>query len=141
MPPPTIDHLRKLGAEIERLRKERNIRSVRALAMMADISNQHLSQIVNAYEHPKRGYTIPSDEVIEKIASALDVPPSRFHMLLGRFEDQPYPVFVNPEAVEVAEAYDKLSPYGRKVMRDLLRSLSEAEHLLADEAPQDVQNA
>jgi len=133
---PTIDHLRALGSEIDRLRVARGIRSVRALATAAGVSNQHLGQVINAYQHPKRGFTIPSDDMLERLAEVLSVPVSRFHALLGRFPDVPFPAFNHAEAVELAETYDRLSEYGRKIVQDTVRSVSEAEGRYLVDKPQ-----
>ncbi len=98
---------------------------MKALADIARMSDQRLGEIINGYQHPTRGYTIPTDDTLERLAEALDLPVSRLHALLGRFPDVPFPAFEHPDTVALAEAYDRLPEYARKVMRDVLRSLQE----------------
>jgi len=124
---PTIEHVQALGAEIERLRnvKRAEFPTVKALAKQARLSNNRLGEIIKGYKHPSRGFTIPSDDALERLAEALDAPVSRFHGLLGRFPDVPFPAFDHPDTLDVAETYDKLPDYGKKMLRDMLKIVVE----------------
>lgn len=117
----TIDNVKALGGEIRRAREAKGIPSVRELSRIANLGYRHLQQIETAYTHPKRGFTVPSDTVLDSLASALDVPVSRFHALLGRFPDVPYPEFTNPETYYMAEQIDRLPPLCRRFVTEAIR--------------------
>ena len=132
---PTIAHIRALGEEIHRQRLAKGIRSKRKLAEITGLSAQHVGQIENAYVNPKRGFFVPSDEVLEKLAVALDIPISRLHSLLGRFPDIPYPALSDPEAMEVAEAYSRHPHYCRVIVQDALRIAQNVVVIVEQNAP------
>jgi len=131
---PSTDDLRRLGQEIDRERIAAGIPTLKELARRADLSHQRVSEIINAYVHPSRGPTMPSDDTLHRLAEALGVPVSRYHALLGRLPDVPFPVFQNPEAVEVAEIYDSLSPHLRAFLYKTVRNLQEADREMSKES-------
>ena len=124
--PVTIENLRALGNEVRRAREAKGIRTLVELERVTGISQQRLSQIETARIDPGRGVILPSDDKIERLAAALDVPVSRMHALLGRMPDQPFRVYANPETAQVAEEYDALPEWGRHVVRDMIASLKRA---------------
>ena len=132
---PTIKQIRALGEEIHRQRLAKGISSKRKLAQITGLSAQHVGQIENAYVNPKRGFFVPSDEVLEKLSIALDVPLSRLHTLLGRFPDLPFPALNDPEAMEVAEAYSRLPHYCRVIVQDALRIAQNVVVIVEQNAP------
>jgi transcriptional regulator with XRE-family HTH domain len=114
---PTTEDLNKLGRELRSRREALGLKSLRAFAVQIGVSHQHLSQLERGYVNPKQGIVIPSDEVLEKLASGLGVPLSRFHVLLGRFPSAPYPAYDNPEAVDLAERYIRLPGYAQEMVQ------------------------
>jgi len=86
---PSTDDLRRLGQEIDRERIAARIPTLKELARRADLSHQR----VNAYVHPSRGPTMPSDDTLLRLAEVLRVPVSRYHALLGRLPDVPFQCF------------------------------------------------
>jgi len=120
--PITIDHLRALGNEIRQRRKQNGINTLRQLEQLSGVSRQFLSAIENGYTAPKRGFTVPSDETLEKLASTLNIPLSRLHALLGRFPDTPYPAYSDTETAIIAERYDKLPAVYKRIVRDALQT-------------------
>jgi transcriptional regulator with XRE-family HTH domain len=122
---PTLEHIRALGQEIERQRIARGIPTVQELSRMSGMSKQRMGEIIKGYRHPTRGFTVPTDDALDRIAEALDMPVSRLHALLGRFPEVPFPAFEHADTVDVAEAYDRLPEFGRKLVRDVIRSVQE----------------
>ena len=120
--PITIDHLRALGNEIRLRRKQNGITTLKQLEDLSGVSRQFLSAIENGYTAPKRGFTVPSDETLEKLASTLDIPLSRLHALLGRFPDTPYPAYSDVETAIIAERYDRLPTVYKRIVRDALHT-------------------
>ena len=120
---PTAQDLHNLGRELRMRREALGLKSLREFARRVDVSPQHLSQLERGYVNPKRGLVVPSDEVLEKLAAGLDVPLSRLHALLGRLNDQPYPVFDDPKAVLLAERYSRLPGYARTLLLDVLADI------------------
>lgn len=92
------------------------MKSLRAFAARAGVSHQHLSQLERGYINPKQGMVVPSDEVLEKLASGLGIPLSRLHVLLGRFPDHPYSAYDEPEAVALAERYARMPRYAQETV-------------------------
>ena len=133
--PRDIQMLKVLGEEIRRRRKARGVRTLRQLKELTGISTQFLSQIENAYVHPSRGYVIPSDETLGKLSAALEVPISRLHAILGRIPEQPYPIYVHPEAAEIAEEYDHLPAYAQRIVRDALTTAKAVVEQVEQEKP------
>lgn len=118
---PTVEHVRALGEEVHRLRIAKGIDTTTELARLAGVSISHVAQIEKAYVNPSRGFTVPSDDVLDKLAKALDSPVSRFHALLGRLPDQPFPVLDDPKAMHIAEEYQRLPAYGQMIVEEALR--------------------
>jgi len=116
--------MQALGSELERLRIARNIKSIAELARRAKMSDNRLGEIIRAYKDP-RGFTVPNDDTLERLATALDVPVSRFHAILGRFPDVPLPDYYSPDTKALAAAYDVLPDYGKKLVRDAVKSVQE----------------
>ena len=80
-----MEQTASLGALLRSLRKERGW-SQRRLSAEAGVSPQFLSDIERSYEHPANGPVRPSDETINALASALNVPAVRLHAALGRLD-------------------------------------------------------
>ncbi len=118
----TLEDLKKLGVELRTRREERG-ETLRAFASRVGVSHQHLSQIERGYVSPNRGRVIPTDETLEKLAKALDVPLSRLHGLLGRTPDVPFPAFDDPEAVRLADRYVKLPKIEREAVLDVVAAI------------------
>ena len=95
------------------------MKSLRAFAARIGVSHQHLSQLERGYINPKQGMVVPSDEVLEKLANGLGVPISRLHVLLGRFPDNPYPAYDDPEAVDLAERYTRMPRYAQEMVKGM----------------------
>lgn len=95
------------------------MKSLRAFAVSVGVSHQHLSQLERGYINPKQGVVVPSDEVLEKLSNGLGVPLSRLHVLLGRFPDDPYPAYDNPEAVDLAERYTRMPRYAQEMVQGM----------------------
>lgn len=127
---PTVEDLQNLGRELREWRKARGHQSLSAFARQLKLSPTYLSQVERGYVHPKQGLVVPSDEVLEKLSEALDVPISRLHGLLGRLPDVPFPAFQNAETVRLAEAYDRLPAYAQKIVQDALRTAEEVVALI-----------
>ena len=121
----TIENLRAFGEEIRRQRIAKGIKTLVQLKDLTGISTQFLSQIEKAYVNKDRGLVIPSDDKIEKLSQALEIPLSRLHALLGRMPDQPLPIYKHPETVQIADDYDGLPSYARKIVRDALKTAKE----------------
>lgn len=137
---PTIEQAQALGRVIDRQRKLRGIKSVRALAKNAGISPQRLSEIINAYQRPNRGFTVPTDETLERLAHALEVPVAMLHAPLGRSSDAPYldnsaPAFMNADTMDMAQAYDQLPDFARKMMQDVLTKVQDIATVVATGDP------
>jgi len=111
--------------------------SLSAFARQIGMSPSNLSQLERGYIHPKRGLVVPSDDMLEKLAVGLDIPLSRLHALLGRLPDQPYQVFENPDAVQLAERFVRLPDYAKPALWDALQSL---EALVERRESQETQN-
>jgi transcriptional regulator with XRE-family HTH domain len=120
---PTQEQLENLGREMRSWRKAAGEKSLRKFAKRIGVSPTHVSQLERAYSNPKQGITVPSDDVLEKIADGLNVPVSRMHLLLGRCEGSPYPALQDPEALDVAERFARLPDYARRHLHDVLTSL------------------
>ncbi len=115
-----IEQLRVLGAAIRRRRIDQGIKTLRQMKEKTGISTQFLSQIENAYVHPKRGYVVPSDELLERISKAIDMPLARMHTIIGRFPE--VPEAVSPIASEIAEEYDRLPEYAQQIILDAVQT-------------------
>ena len=115
-----IGQLRVLGAAIRRRRIDQGVKTLRQMKELTGISTQFLSQIENAYVHPKRGYVVPSDELLERISRAIDMPLSRMHTIIGRFPEKPE--MVSPVAAEIAEEYDRLPEYAQQIVLDAVQT-------------------
>ena len=116
---PTTDDLKKLGRELRSRREASGVKSLRAFAARVGVSHQHLSQLERGYINPKQGMVVPSDEVLEKLANGLGVPISRLHVLLGRFPDNPYPAYDDPETVDLAERYMRMPRYAQEMVKGM----------------------
>lgn len=130
-----VSNLERLGEEVRRARLAQGYSSARAFAAVIGVSPQHLSHIERGYVNPKRGLVVPSDDVLEKIATGASVPVSRLHALLGRMPDQPYPVFDDPASVEVAERYSRLPGYAKAHLTTVLGSLEELVRSREEQVP------
>lgn len=127
---PTVQELQNLGRELRQQRKAKGHQSLSAFARQLKLSPTYLSQVERGYVHPKQGLVVPSDEVLEKLSQALDLPISRLHGLLGRLPDVPFPAFEHPETLQLAEAYDRLPLYAQKIVQDALRTAEEVVALV-----------
>lgn len=128
----TIGNVKALGDEVKRAREAKAIPTIRELSRRTGIGYQHLQQIETGYSHPKRGFTVPSDSVLDSLAATLDVPVSRFHALLGRFPDAPYPEFAHPETYAMAEQIDRLPPLCRRFVQEAIRGAQVVAEELAE---------
>jgi len=122
----TVDNLRALGAEVRRGREAKGITTLLELKEITGISQQFLSQIETARVDKNRGVVVPSDDKLERLSEALDVPVSRLHALLGRMPDQPFRIYRHAETAEIADEYDALPEWGRQIVRDTIQSVKRA---------------
>ncbi len=105
---PTHADLENLARELKARRLALGEPVLARFAKKIGVSRQHLSHLESAYVHPSRGPVLPSDEMLEKISKGYGVPLSRLHALLGRMPDAPIPVFKSPQALLIAERFDRL---------------------------------
>lgn len=123
---PTHSDLQNLGRELRAARLRMGKASLTKFAAEIGVSRQHLSHIENAYKHPRRGPVIPSDDVLVKIAEGYDLPVSRLHALLGRQPDEAVPTFRHPEALHLAERFDRLPAAAQSAVLSMVGALEAA---------------
>lgn len=102
----------EIGRRIARRRKELGLRQAK-VCEMADISDKYLSCI-------ERATSIPSTEVIMRLAIALDTTPDEFLVGTARRED-------GEEWQSVAEELRTLDPKQLKLTRNFIRWVAEQD--------------
>lgn len=102
----------EIGRRIARRRKELGLKQAE-VEERADIGYKYLSVI-------ERGYSIPSTEVIMRLAIALDTTPDEFLVGTARRED-------GEEWKSVAEELRTLAPKQLKLTRNFIRWVAEQE--------------
>lgn len=100
-----------IGKRIKKRRK-RQKQTQEQVAEYADISSQHMSNI-------ERAVSIPSTEVIMKLAAALDTTPDEFLVGTSRVQDE--------EWKNVAQYLQTMNPKQLETARSFLRWLSEQD--------------
>ena len=100
---------REIGRRIARRRKELGLKQSE-VEEKADIGYKYLSVI-------ERGYSIPSTEVIMRLAAALDTTPDEFLVGIARYEGEAWR--------DVAEGLRTLSPGQLELTRNFIRWVSE----------------
>ena len=104
---------REIGRRIARRRKQLNLKQS-AVEEQADIGYKYLSSI-------ERGFSIPSTEVIMRLAIALDTTPDEFLVGTARHGDEKWK--------DVAESLKNLSPRQLELTENFIRWVSDQETL------------
>ncbi len=109
----------KFGQYLHKLRTERNwsLRDIQEKTK-GEVSNAYLSQLESGKKN------VPTLKVIQRIADAFELPIEVFLNEAGYASPN---IAAKKEASVIFRGYEQLSPKGRKVMSDMLKSLLESE--------------
>ena len=114
--------LQAFGPEIRQRRINKGITSVAELARKSGISRQYLSALENGYVNPNplRKPVIPTDYMLGRLSTELDIPMSRLHSLLGRGTEGSDAR--SPEADSIAEDFDRLPSWAKEIVRSAVQA-------------------
>lgn len=109
----------KFGQYLHNLREERrwSLRDIQEKTNN-EVSNAYLSQLESGKKN------IPTLKVMQRIADAFELPIEVFLKEAGYASPD---MAVKKEASVVFRGYEKLSPKGRKIMEDMLKTLLRSE--------------
>ena len=121
----TLIGLQKLGMIIKTARESRGWTQT-DLKNRTGISIQYLSGIENAYEHPKNGLSVPSDDKLIALSRELNIPLVTFQVLLGRIPELE-PLVNDREVLDSALKLVTMSPVSRRMVREMIESAYRTE--------------